>query len=346
LWILSSGFSLLGHSLFLWLRLKLIAGIPALVAWIGTSVGGLLAGRSPKTRGATDDKAPSKLGWVELLAVVGPYAFIAGLALLTAQLAEALLSRALVVGPVAVAAVFVIPIVICAIFAWRVDINEFSMHAFYRNRLARCYLGASNSERKPNPLTGFDDADASIAVSDLLPDEGHGNKGYDGPFSIFCSALNLTFGEDLAWQERKAASFVFTPLYSGYDVPWTAAREKANLRFNGFVKTASYAYPSPGVHISTAVAISGAAVSPNMGYHSNPATAFLLTLFNMRLGWWLRNPRTLSQHGTILNSNDDIRDDRKFRSLMDAHPRPSPHFSLFALTRELAGRANDTSKYV
>ena len=27
-----------------------------------------------------------------------------------------------------------------------------------------------------------------------------------------------------------------------------------------------------------------------MGYHSSPALAFLLTLFNVRLGWWLGNP--------------------------------------------------------
>src|SRR5262249_28679130 len=40
----------------------------------------------------------------------------------------------------------------------------------------------------------------------------------------------------------------------------------------------------------TAVAISGAAASPNMGYHSSPSIAFLLTLLNVRLGWWLGNP--------------------------------------------------------
>jgi len=36
--------------------------------------------------------------------------------------------------------------------------------------------------------------------------------------------------------------------------------------------------------------ISGAAVSPNWGYHSSPLTAFLMTLFNVRLGAWLPNP--------------------------------------------------------
>ena len=39
------------------------------------------------------------------------------------------------------------------------------------------------------------------------------------------------------------------------------------------------------------MATSGAAASPNMGYHTSPTLAFLMTMFNVRLGWWLRNPR-------------------------------------------------------
>ena len=38
------------------------------------------------------------------------------------------------------------------------------------------------------------------------------------------------------------------------------------------------------------MAISGAAASPNMGYHSSPAITFIMTFFNARLGWWLGNP--------------------------------------------------------
>ena len=45
-----------------------------------------------------------------------------------------------------------------------------------------------------------------------------------------------------------------------------------------------------GITLGTAVAISGAAASPNMGYHSSPLIAFIMTLFNARLGCWLGNP--------------------------------------------------------
>ncbi len=340
-WIAFFGFSLFGHSIVLFFCHKLTAGIPVLVTWLTASVGGLLAGKSSNSSGAKSDKAPSK-NWTELLAVIGPYVFVAGLIALISFLAEVVLKQAESAGPIAVILSYLLSLGICALFAWRVDINEFSMHAFYRNRLARCYLGASNLPRHPNPFTGFDDADAEVAVSDLLP-----AKGYNGPFPIFCTALNLTFGQDLAWQERKAASFAFTPLYSGYDVPWTAARGNSKLRFNGFVETTTYAYPDPGIHINTAAAISGAAVSPNMGYHSNPAAAFLLTVFSVRLGWWLRNPRVLNEHGTKLDDLDSgERVDGKPQRFRDSYPSPSPHFSLLSLVRELLGQTNDTRNYV
>jgi hypothetical protein len=44
------------------------------------------------------------------------------------------------------------------------------------------------------------------------------------------------------------------------------------------------------VRLGGAMSVSGAAVSPNMGYHSSPAVTALLTVFNMRLGAWFANP--------------------------------------------------------
>jgi len=340
MWMVAVGFSLFGYAAVAWFCAHVKTMIGALLAWAGTSLGGLLAAKSTSTAGAKDDKAPSKFNPLEILALVAPYVFIAGLLLLLSALAEIMI-QPLGWGRILIA--IAVTAAICALFALRVDINEFSMHAFYRNRLARCYLGASNADRDPNPFSGFDERDAEVAVSDLLP-----KKGYDGPFPIFCTALNLTYGEDLAWQERKAASFVFTPLYSGYDVGWTAAKgERPDLRFNGFAKTSTYAYPEPGIHISTAAAISGAAMSPNWGYHSNPATAFLMTVFNVRLGWWLRNPRAVDESGQRLNmAKDEISPAHSSRLFRGPYPSPSPRFSLLYLTSELLGQSNDTRQFV
>lgn len=171
----------------------------------------------------------------------------------------------------------------------RVDVNDFSMHAMYRNRLARCYLGASNTGlRHPHIFTGFDRND-DIPLQDL--DQPMWRKEQAGPYPIINCSLNLVGGDELAWQDRKAAAFTFTPKYCGYDFPELPP---------GFRSTASskepqrsaYAGSRGALTLATAMAISGAAASPNMGYHTSPAPAFLMTLFNVRLGWWIGNPRS------------------------------------------------------
>jgi GNAT superfamily N-acetyltransferase len=179
-------------------------------------------------------------------------------------------------------ALIVLCFVIVVIFANRVDVNEFSLHAFYRNRLVRCYLGASRGgDRDFDPITGFDPKD-DFALSNLRPGPDYreilrpeGTCVYDGPYLIINTALNQMAGKELAWQQRKAASFVLTPRFCGSGE-------------TGYQETGDFC---GSVELGTAFAISGAAASPNMGYHSSGPMAFLLTLFNVRLGWWVRNPK-------------------------------------------------------
>jgi hypothetical protein len=159
------------------------------------------------------------------------------------------------------------PILLSLIASCFIGVNRFSMHALYRDRLIRAYLGASNSNRAPNPFTGFDPWD-NIRMKDLPR----------RPMHLVNMTLNLVAGEKLAWQERKAESFTASPLHCGSFNP--------DL---GYRPSEDYGGPR-GMMLGTAVGISGAAASPNMGYHSSPALAFLLTLFNVRLGWWLGNP--------------------------------------------------------
>jgi hypothetical protein len=50
-----------------------------------------------------------------------------------------------------------------------------------------------------------------------------------------------------------------------------------------------------GLDLPTAMAISGAAVSSNMGSSTRRVLSPTLALLNVRLGYWLRNPRALAQ---------------------------------------------------
>jgi len=197
------------------------------------------------------------------------------------------------------------------LLSWRVDLNEFSLHALYRNRLVRCYMGASNEQRSAHPFTGFDsNDDLPIAPADtshrglgqaptsaLPPTAAAPEPARIRPYPIFNCALNLVGGKNLAWQQRKAASFIFSPEYSGFEYRVDEDNEqerkagRAPALRSAYSPTADHAADRTSLSVGLAVATSGAAASPNMGYHTSPTLAFLMTVFNVRLGWWLRNPR-------------------------------------------------------
>jgi hypothetical protein len=153
-------------------------------------------------------------------------------------------------------------------FGGLINVNQFSLHAMYRSRLIRAFLGASRGkDRKPHWFTGFD-AEDNIDMHKLaVPSKRK-------LFHVVNTAMNLVSGEKLAWQERLAQSFTISPLHCGN---WVT----------GYRPSKEYAL---SIGLGTAITISGAAASPNMGYHSSPLVTFLMTLFNVRLGWWLANP--------------------------------------------------------
>ena len=173
-----------------------------------------------------------------------------------------------------------------------VDLDRFSMHAVYRNRLTRAFLGTAKASggRRPDLYTRFDPLD-DIKVADAF---GH---RLDGPgrrrpfFHVINVTLNATRAKDATGAERKAEPFTITPLRCG------AASLKAGV--GAYVRTSDYGADERetgpgdermGISLGKAVALSGAAVSPNMGYHSSPLVTFVMTLFNVRLGAWLPNP--------------------------------------------------------
>ena len=185
------------------------------------------------------------------------------------------------------------------VMAWFINTNRFSLHAMYRNRLIRAYLGASNTNRNANPFTGFDDND-NLQLHELWPRSSGAPTGAPAPrrklLHVVNLALNLVHGERLAWQERKAHTFTASALHAGsLMVGYRRTRAGAGgprAHYGG----------TEGMSLGTAVTISGAAASPNMGYHSSPLVTFLLTLFNVRLGWWLGNPGVRGDHTFYLAS--------------------------------------------
>lgn len=221
---------------------------------------------------------------------------------------------------------FLLVLVALVYLSFRVDVNKFSLHNMYKNRLTRCYLGASNRSRKQQAFTGLDEGDdLSLAALAGLTARGVAQR----PRHLINAALNISQGKNLAWQERKAAAFTLAPDQCGYRLAKTQGDgtdpEKELYPKPSMKPTTEYASDDAeekGFTLGMAMATSGAAVSPNMGRASRPALAFLLTVFNVRLGRWSPNP---------------------------AHERasqPTPHFGLLCLLQELFGLANESRKFV
>lgn len=194
-------------------------------------------------------------------------------------------------------------LLIGGVTSFAVNVNRFSLHAIYRNRLIRAFLGSARARADParasDRFTGFDPAD-NLPMAELPTEK---------PLHVINITLNLVGGRNLAWQERKAEPFSVTPLAVGNpDV--------------GYRPTALYGGRHGGITLGTAMAISGAAVSPNMGYHSSPIIGMLLMLFNIRLGWWLGNPK------------------------QDQYRREGPTFSAVPLFQELAGQTTNARRWV
>lgn len=186
-----------------------------------------------------------------------------------------------------------------------VNVNRFSLHGFYRNRLVRAYLGASHTSRKPDPFTGFDASD-NLRMHKLRP-----ASGAQRLMPLINVTLNLLRDGKLAWQERKAESFSITPYFCG------------NFH-EGYRASTAYGGQG-GISLGTAVTISGAAANPHMGYCSSPALAFVMSLFNVRLGAWL--------------GNTNARGDR-------AYHLPGPRQALSPMLGELFGYTTPDFKYV
>jgi Patatin-like phospholipase len=159
----------------------------------------------------------------------------------------------------------------------------------------------------------------SIYTTELVP-----LRGPPPPYRllhVIGTALNLVGGKRLAWQQRRAESFSISPLHCG-------------SLYRGYRRSRTYG-GLDGISLGTAVTISGAAVSSNMGYHSSSAAVtFALTLFNARLGWWLGNPGAAGA------------DRRYARFALPPYRRAFPRLSLAPLVMEAFGLTDDTSRYV
>lgn len=217
------------------------------------------------------------------------------------------------------------------IAAVAINVNRFSLHGLYKEGLVRTFLGASRlriknpgiktpnyelrpleSEqfliRKPDPITNIDEHD-DPALSWLVPTADN-----DLPILLLNSALN---GKSLTDDEGRAPRqwpFTFSSLFCGSPVSGVGY-----ARTDDFFKTKG----GKGLTLGTAMAVSGAAMSPTSGKSTKTIRAMLFGILNARLGIWLGNP-----------------------SQKDAVARETPALAGFTILREMLGIRSPLAKWI
>jgi len=146
------------------------------------------------------------------------------------------------------------------------DINAISMHSYYRSRLAAAFLP---EVRTPGPHLDADSHPMMFRLADVSAASGT-------PYHIINTTLNTTSSTNATYRARNGESFILAPLYCG-------------SRATGYRRTSEYLRGQ--LTLSTAFSISGAAVDPDMAETRARPISFLMTLLNVRLGFWSDNPR-------------------------------------------------------
>jgi Patatin-like phospholipase len=203
-----------------------------------------------------------------------------------------------------------------------VDLTQWSLHPFYRRRLSSAFFVRRTTEDEQ--------ARGAPAVQELSFREPLHLSALDTngrfPELIICAAANIS-DEGLTPPGRFAASFTFSHDEVGGVGLGVIPTKKYEKLVKGRSDSDKSGTAARDVTVPAAVAMSGAAVSPSMGKHSQRALTFLLGLTNVRLGVWVPNPRWVEELATRRRAG---------------HLRPPPWY----LFHELLGRNKANHKYL
>lgn len=161
-------------------------------------------------------------------------------------------------------------IITSVVFLWTwlfVDVNSYSPHGYYRDRLSQCYL------LHPKDLSATAGAEFPSADNLLLSEL---NSSRSAPYHLINSTVNLPTSEEKDLRGRNGDFFLFSKKFCGSPIC-------------GYHPTEEVEKADKHLDLGTAMAISGAAASSNMGWQTSNAYRMAMTIANVRLGYWIRN---------------------------------------------------------
>jgi len=149
--------------------------------------------------------------------------------------------------------------------------SRVGLHDFYRGRICRCFLGATQAARAGGSNATSEQPDDDITLGELRkspPPEGQTAQ----PIHLICCAANNLSGDPLSNLYRGARSVTISPLGVGLGDEFARADD---LRLSSVVTASAAAFNSQMGSISMAL---------------GPAVAFVMSALNLRLGLWVSHP--------------------------------------------------------
>jgi hypothetical protein len=161
---------------------------------------------------------------------------------------------------------------IAAVVTWGLgrllyNINFTSLHPFYRDRLSKAFL----ISRDPKSGKVVHNDDQKLNALNI----------HNSPYHLINTTLNIRARGNTGLKGRNGEFFIFSRNYIG-------------SQLTGYCNTADYEKLDQHMGLATAMAISGGAVAPNMGRETRAGLTMIMALFNLRLGYWLQNPKRVA----------------------------------------------------
>ncbi len=177
-----------------------------------------------------------------------------------------------------IAQLYIVISIVCVIISCYLRPNANSLHPLYRDRLGEAFLFKPEKTVERDPKTGTEPPLRLThrKLSELSEEHC--------PYQLINTALNVQGSKQVNRRGRNADFFLFSRNFVG-------------SRATDYVATEDIEKVMTGLDLGSAMSVSGAAASSNMGSATiKPLTATLAVL-NIRLGYWLRNPRHVKTSG-------------------------------------------------
>ena len=166
-----------------------------------------------------------------------------------------------------------------------VDTNQSGLHRMYRDRLMETFMPDKSTVEAGVWGPGIG---ANVApLTDMCARDTESSR----PYHLVNTNIVLVDSDQSKYRGRGGDNFILAPAYCGSDA-------------TGWRRTKEY-HPVGGsstMTLATAMAISGAAVNPHTGVGGSGPTrgkvmSMLMTILNLRLGFWARNPDRPQESG-------------------------------------------------